>query len=104
MDDELADLHDPYLGGPVLGEGDLDPDPLVELRRWLTDAIEAGVMEPHAMVLATADAEGRPSARNVLLKGLDHRGLQFFTNRRSRKGRGGACVRKALLLFGRSVS
>jgi pyridoxamine 5'-phosphate oxidase len=66
--------------------GDLDPDPLVELRAWLDDARDA-VPQPDAMVVATATPDGRPSARVVLLRGLDDRGLVFFTNRESRKGR-----------------
>jgi pyridoxamine 5'-phosphate oxidase len=68
-----------------LAEDDLAPTWLAQLRRWLEEA--AGVAEPNAMVLATAGADGRPSARTVLLKGLDERGLTFFTNRASRKGR-----------------
>lgn len=71
---------------PAVDEHDLDPDPLVELRRWLEEARSA-VPEPHAMILATSGPDGRPSARMVLLRGLDERGLTFFTNRDSRKGR-----------------
>jgi pyridoxamine 5'-phosphate oxidase len=52
---------------------------------WLADAVAAGMPEPNAMTLATADPAGRPSARTVLLKGYDHRGFVFFTNLRSRK-------------------
>jgi len=70
-----------------LVEVDLAPDPATQLRRWLRDAAAAGVTEPNAMVLATVDPAGAPSARTVLLKGLDERGLVFFTNYRSRKGR-----------------
>ena len=61
------------------------PDPIALLREWLEEA-RAVVAEPHAMTLATATPEGRPSARVVLLRGLDERGLTFFTNRTSRKG------------------
>jgi pyridoxamine 5'-phosphate oxidase len=68
-----------------LSEGDLAPDWLGQLRAWLMDAVAAGLPEPNAMVLATADALGRPSARTVLLKGLDERGLVFYTNYGSRK-------------------
>jgi pyridoxamine 5'-phosphate oxidase len=67
-------------------EHDLDDDPIVQLRIWLEDARRT-VPEPNAMTLATADGSGRPSARVVLLRGLDGRGLTFFTNRTSRKGR-----------------
>jgi pyridoxamine 5'-phosphate oxidase len=66
--------------------GDLDPDPLAQLRAWLDDARDT-VPQPDAMVVATATPDGRPSARVVLLRGLDDRGLVFFTNRESRKGR-----------------
>jgi pyridoxamine 5'-phosphate oxidase len=69
-----------------MDERDLDPDPLVALRAWLAEA-ERGSSRPDAMTLATATADGRPSARIVLLRGLDERGLAFFTNRESRKGR-----------------
>jgi pyridoxamine 5'-phosphate oxidase len=62
-------------------------DPLALFDRWLDDAVEAGVHEPNAMALATATPQGRPSSRIVLLKGLDDRGLVFFTGYESRKGR-----------------
>ena len=68
--------------------GDLDPDPIVQFTRWFDEAIEhAAVDEPAAVILATADAGGRPSARAVLLRGLDERGFVFFTNSRSQKAR-----------------
>ena len=66
---------------------DLAADWLGQLRRWLAEAVEAGLPEPNAMVLATADAAGRPSARNVLLKLVDARGFVLYTNLDSRKGR-----------------
>lgn len=69
-----------------LDASDLAEDWLAQLRVWLADAVDAGLREPNAMVLATADADGRPSARTVLLKGLDARGLVLYTNRSSRKG------------------
>ncbi len=64
---------------------DLDPDPVAQLRAWLDDAA-AAAPRPDAMVVATATPDGRPSARVVLLRGLDERGLVFYTNRESRKG------------------
>jgi pyridoxamine 5'-phosphate oxidase len=64
-----------------------DADPLGQLRRWIDDAASAGVDEPNSMCLATADSGGHPSARIVLLRGLDARGLRFFTSYFSRKGR-----------------
>ncbi|MCW2830055.1 MAG: pdxH [Aeromicrobium sp.] len=61
-------------------------DPLALFARWLDDAVDADVHEPNAMALATATTDGRPSVRIVLLKGLDARGLAFFTGYESRKG------------------
>jgi pyridoxamine 5'-phosphate oxidase len=62
-----------------------DRDPIAQLQAWLEDA-RAAIGEPLSMTLATATRDGRPSARVVLLRGLDERGLTFFTNRSSRKG------------------
>ena len=83
--DALADLRDEYRRSR-LDEADVDPDPLVQLRAWLADAISVAALEPTAMVLATLGPDGRPSTRTVLCKGVDGRGLRFFTNRSSRKG------------------
>lgn len=69
-----------------LDEKDLDPSPLVQLEKWLAEAIAAGHPEPTAMTLATVDAAGDPAARVVLLKGIDA-GLVFFTNYESAKGK-----------------
>jgi pyridoxamine 5'-phosphate oxidase len=69
-----------------LTEGDVDPDPIVQFGRWFEDARGAGLLEPEAMTLATATLDGRPSARMVLLRGFDERGLVFYTNYDSRKG------------------
>jgi pyridoxamine 5'-phosphate oxidase len=71
--------------GP-LSEGDLAGDWLTQFGRWFADAADAGLPEPNAMIVATADPGGRPSARTVLLKGYDRRGFVFFTNYTSRKG------------------
>lgn len=62
-----------------------DADPIVLFRAWMEDAEKSEPNDPNAMTLATADAEGRPSARMVLLKGVDDRGFSFFTNLESRK-------------------
>ena len=70
-----------------LTEDEAGEDPLVLLRQWITDAVAAGIDEPNAMALATADGRGRPSVRTVLLKGLDIDGAVFYTNLDSRKGR-----------------
>ena len=82
-----------------LDEAALAPDPFAQFGRWLTDAVAAGVPEPNAMVLATADAAGRPSTRMVLLKGYDERAFVFFTNYRSRKARELGDNPRASLLF-----
>ena len=65
---------------------ELHPDPLDQFGRWFQEASAAGIQLPEAMTLATAGADGRPSARTVLLKGFDERGFLFFTNYESRKG------------------
>ena len=70
-----------------LAESDLDADPAGQLRAWLDEASAADVALPEAMTLATATPEGGPSARMVLLKGCDERGLVFHTNYDSRKAR-----------------
>jgi pyridoxamine 5'-phosphate oxidase len=69
-----------------LDERDVDPDPLVQFRKWFDDARRAELPEPNAMTLATATPDGVPSARMVLLKAADERGFTFFTDYRSRKG------------------
>jgi pyridoxamine 5'-phosphate oxidase len=82
---DLAALRAEYaLGG--LHESDLAPDPTSMFRTWIAEAAASGMHEPNAMVLATASAEGVPSCRMVLLKGVDERGFRFFTNLGSRKG------------------
>lgn len=67
-----------------MDQHDFDEDPIAQLQAWLAEARDA-VPQPDAMTLATADAQGRPSARVVLLRGIDERGLAFFTNLTSRK-------------------
>lgn len=78
----------------------LAPTWLEQFELWLADAVEAGVVEPNAMVFATADAEGRPSARTVLLKGVDSRGFTLYTNLRSRKGAEAQANPHGSLVFG----
>jgi pyridoxamine 5'-phosphate oxidase len=70
----------------LLHEEDLADDPYQQFAAWLADARAAALPEPTAMVVATADADGRPSARDVLLKDYDERGFVFYTNLGSRKG------------------
>jgi pyridoxamine 5'-phosphate oxidase len=66
---------------------DVDPDPYVQFRRWYDEVVEAGYVEPWAMVLATVGSDGWPSARNVLLRGLSPAGFDFYTNYTSDKAR-----------------
>ena len=82
----LADLRRNYTNG-TLDESSLAENPLDQLRDWLEEAKAAETLEPNAMTLATVNADGKPSARVVLLKGLDERGLVFYTNYDSRKAR-----------------
>jgi len=94
----LADLRKDYcLAGLV--ETDLARDPFRQFEKWFQEAEAAKLGEPNAMTLATATREGRPSARTVLLKGLDGRGFVFFGNYESRKGRELATNNAATLLF-----
>jgi pyridoxamine 5'-phosphate oxidase len=74
-------------------------DPLELFREWFAAAHESGLDLPEAMTLATAGADGSPSARTVLLKGADERGFVFFTNYESRKGRELAANPRAALVF-----
>jgi pyridoxamine 5'-phosphate oxidase len=83
---QLATRRREYAAGG-LAESDLAPTWPEQLGRWLDEAEEAGVNELNAVVLATASAAGQPSARTVLLKAYDERGLVVYTNYTSRKGR-----------------
>ena len=94
----IADLRRSYtLAG--LRRADLSPDPIAQFNKWLQQAIDAQLLEPTAMTLATAGKAGRPSARIVLLKGVDERGFIFYTNYESRKGRELAENANAALAF-----
>lgn len=87
---------------PVAGtltEDDLAATPLAQFRRWLADAVRAELPEPNAMVLGTVSRDGVPSARTVLLKDIDARGLAFYTNLDSRKGRELAETGRASCVF-----
>ncbi len=81
---DLGALRREY-GNRGLDVPDLADDPVTMFRRWLHDTVASGMHEPNAMVVATVSAEGRPSARMVLLKGVDARGFVFYTNYDSRK-------------------
>jgi pyridoxamine 5'-phosphate oxidase len=103
----IAELRTVYRRA-TMNESDLHEDPLRQFERWLGEAIAAQALEPTAMTLATVDAQGRPSARVVLLKGFDvvgpapgatARGFVWFTNYDSRKGRELAQRTDAALCF-----
>ena len=82
-----------------LDESSIDPDPFTQFDRWMRDALGAGLRMPNEMTLATADAEGRPAARIVLLKSVDESGFTFFTNYESRKSKHLAANPHAALVF-----
>ena len=96
--DRIAELRREY-ARERLDRADALHDPLAQFARWFQEALNAGFTEPNAMTLATADAQARPSARIVLLKGYDERGFVFFTNYASRKGEELARNPHAALLF-----
>ncbi len=83
---DIADLRKSY-ERDALDEDAADPDPLRQFQHWLQQALDAQLPEPNAMTLATVGADGRPSTRIVLIKGVDARGLVWYTNYHSRKGR-----------------
>jgi len=94
----LADLRKDYtLTG--LAEKDLARDPFRQFDKWFQEAEASKLVEPNAMILATANREGRPSSRTVLLKGVDGRGFVFYTNYESRKGRELEANPRASLVF-----
>jgi pyridoxamine 5'-phosphate oxidase len=94
----VADLRKEY-AQHGLSEADVDPNPFVQFRTWFDAALAANVWEPNAMTLATATADGVPSARMVLIKGFDERGFVFYTNYASRKGAELAENPRAALVF-----
>jgi pyridoxamine 5'-phosphate oxidase len=95
---DIAALRHEYAAAG-LAEADLAADPISMFRRWFDEARDGGLVEPNAMVVATASADGRPSVRTVLLKGVGPDGFRFFTNQASRKGRDLAANRACSLLF-----
>jgi pyridoxamine 5'-phosphate oxidase len=95
----LADLRREYARAR-LDERDVGAEPVAEVSRWIDEAVAAAALEPTAMTLATATADGVPSARIVLLKGLDERGFVFYTHYDSPKGAElDANPRAALVLY-----
>ncbi|WP_033339393.1 pyridoxamine 5'-phosphate oxidase [Catenuloplanes japonicus] len=96
---ELAGMRREYHPDHGLRRDDLAPDWTAQFARWFADARAFPLPEPNAMVFSTADAEGRPSSRTVLLKDVDARGFTLFTNYGSRKGTEAAANPHAALLF-----
>lgn len=94
----IADLRKDYTQA-TLDETDALANPFDFFKLWFDQALNADLPEPNAMTLATVNANGRPSARIVLIKGLDERGITFFTNYESRKGKELAQNPHASILF-----
>ncbi|MBX2889202.1 MAG: pyridoxamine 5'-phosphate oxidase [Ferruginibacter sp.] len=86
MDSKIAGLRKEYMQN-TLDEKSVHPNPIAQFRKWFDEAINSHIEEVNAMTLATVDSAGRPSARIVLLKGIDERGFSFFTNYTSRKAK-----------------
>ncbi|MDX2231791.1 MAG: pyridoxamine 5'-phosphate oxidase [Leptolyngbyaceae cyanobacterium bins.349] len=84
-DYSIADLRLNYTQQQLL-ETEVHPDPIQQFQLWFEQALAADIVEPNAMTIATATKDGRPSARIVLLKGVDQQGFVFYTNYDSRKG------------------
>jgi len=82
---DLAQMRKSYEQA-ALDETHALPTPIEQFQHWFDEAVKARALEPNAMTLATADANGRPSTRVLLLKGVDAQGLVWFTNYQSRKG------------------
>ncbi|MGI4857905.1 MAG: pyridoxamine 5'-phosphate oxidase [Janthinobacterium lividum] len=95
---QLSDIRKNYAYGS-LSESDVDRDPIAQFARWFDEALKSAIPEANAMTLSTVGADSRPSSRIVLIKGFDARGIVFFTNYQSRKGRELAAHPYASLLF-----
>ena len=95
---DIARIRQDYSGEP-LDEAHAASEPIAQFNAWFGEAVKAELPMVNAMTLATANADGRPSARIVLLKGVDARGFVFYTNYESRKGGELAANPRAALLF-----
>jgi pyridoxamine 5'-phosphate oxidase len=95
---QLADLRQDYKLR-ALELSDVATDPITQFETWFQEALNSDLLEPNAMVLATATADGMPSARVVLLKGVNEQGFVFYTNYESQKGQALAENPKAALVF-----
>ena len=87
-------------GQQALTEAELVGDPIRQFSLWLADAEQAEIFEPNAFVLGTVNADGTPTARTVLLRGVDDAGFYFYTNYSSRKGHAIADNQRASMVFG----
>jgi len=94
----MSSDDDPQFAHP-LRESDVDPDPFRQFSAWFSDAQSSGIRLPEAAALATASPEGAPSVRMVLVKSMEARGFDFYSNFDSRKGRELAANPRAALLF-----
>jgi pyridoxamine 5'-phosphate oxidase len=95
---DLATLRRDYRGRP-LHRSDLAADPVVQFQQWFAEALDASVLDPNAMSIATVDAGGQPSLRTVLLKYFDATGFVFYTNLDSRKAQEIKANPQVALLF-----
>ncbi len=98
MNNNIADLRMTY-SAATLDVADVLPNPISQFENWFAEARTAQLLEPNAMLLATVSAEGRPSARTVLLKGMSEQGFVFYTNYESKKGQDLAANPYAALVF-----
>jgi len=83
--ENIQNLRQDYRAAQLL-ESDVEDNPILQFKKWFAEAISAQLYEPNVMTLATADSDGKPSARIVLLKDFDDNGFVFYTNYESRKG------------------
>lgn len=98
QNDKIADLRRSYTSD-TLSMAEILDNPIAQFQKWMNEAMEGKVLEPNAMTLATVGKNGWPSARIVLLKGLDEDGFLFYTNYQSEKARQMAENPKAALVF-----
>jgi pyridoxamine 5'-phosphate oxidase len=98
MNSAIADLRKDYRQAQLL-ESEVNPDPIQQFQAWFEQAVQADLLEPNAMTLATITSEGKPTARIVLLKDVNEHGFTFFTNYQSHKGQELAHFPWAALVF-----
>jgi pyridoxamine 5'-phosphate oxidase len=95
----ISDLRQSYDNAPRFDLHDLEPDPVEQFHKWFKEAVDADIMEPNAMTLATVRPDGSPDARMVLLKDADERGFTFYTNYASAKAQQIAHDPRVTLVF-----